>query len=76
VVALDANGSVLTQGDRHRAPDGFVSPEHIIGVVHSFELGGRTYSVAPSQPRPRPSAYRMQRQRITRVLRRLSARRA
>lgn len=73
VVAIDARGHLLTQGDHHSAPDGFARPDQIIGVVRSFELGGRAYPVAPQQPRPKPSLYRMQRQRLVRFVRRLRA---
>jgi len=71
VVAIDDRGRVLTQGDRHRAPDGFARPDQLIGIVRSFELGGRAYAVSPQLPRPRPSKYRMQRERFVCVLRRL-----
>jgi hypothetical protein len=71
VVAIDGRGHVLTQGDRHRAADGFARPDQLVGVVRSFELGGRAYAVAPQLPRPRPSKYRMQRQRLVRLLRRM-----
>ena len=73
VVALDATGDVLTQGDRLKSPDGFARPDQIIGVVRSFALGGREYPLSPELPRPRPSAYRAQRQRLSRLLRRLRA---
>lgn len=71
VVAIDERGQLLTQGDRHRVPDGFVHPDKVIGIARSFKLGGRVYSVGPQLPRPRPSAYRAQRQRLARLLRRL-----
>jgi hypothetical protein len=73
VVAIDQRGHVLTQGDRHRVADGFARPDQVIGVVRSFELGGKTYAAGPHQPRPRPSLYRLQRQRLVRLLRRLRA---
>lgn len=73
VVAIDADGRVLTQGDRHRVSDGYAPPEHVVGVVRSFELGGRTYPLAQDRPRPRPSAYRVQRQRVARLIRRMHA---
>jgi hypothetical protein len=73
VVAIDERGQLLTQGDRHRVPDGFVRPDQVIGIARSFKLGGRAYSVAPHLPRPRPSLYRAQRQRFVRLLRRLRA---
>jgi hypothetical protein len=72
VVALDERGYVLTQGDRLGAPDGFAAPDRLIGVVRSFTLGGRAYAVGPQLPRPRPSFYRIQRQRLSRALRRLT----
>jgi len=71
VIARDERG-YLTQGDRHKAPDGFARPEQIVGVVRRFALGGRDYRVGPGLPRPRPSAYRMQRQRLVRLMRRLN----
>jgi hypothetical protein len=71
VIAQDERGHILTQGDRHKTPDGFARPDQIIGVVRSFELGGRNYRLGPELPRPRPTAYRMQRQRLVRLLRRM-----
>lgn len=73
VVALDERGQVLTQGDRHQAPDGFARLEQVVGIVRSFALGGRDYRLGPELPRPRPSAFRVQRQRLTRLVRRLRA---
>jgi hypothetical protein len=74
VVAVDDRGQVLTQGDRHPRPDGFSAPGRIVGVVRAFTLGGRLYAVGPALSRPRPSAYRVQRQRVVRLIRRLRAR--
>jgi hypothetical protein len=71
VVGLDDAGRVLTRGDRHRSSDGFARPDQIVGVVRSFALGGREYALGPQLPRPRPSRYRAQRQRLARLLRRL-----
>jgi hypothetical protein len=72
VIARDERGHFLTQGDRHSAPDGFARPDQVVGVVRSFALGGRDYRVGANLPRPRPSAYRMQRQRFVRLMRRLN----
>jgi len=72
VVAHDG-ARVVTQGDRHGAPDPSAPHDRIIGVVRSFTLGGRAYALGPDAPRPRPSLYRRQRQRIARALRRLRA---
>jgi hypothetical protein len=71
VVAFDERGYVLTQGDRTGVPDGYAATDRLIGVVRSFTLGGRAYAVGPLLPRPRPSFYRIQRQRLARALRRL-----
>jgi hypothetical protein len=73
VVALDPEGSVRTQGDGRTTPDDAIVPEQVIGVVRSFVLGGRAYMLSPGARWPRPSAYRIQRQRATRLWRRLRA---
>lgn len=74
VIAVDdRSGQVTTQGDRHAQPDGVARLDQIVGIVRSFSLGGRAYSVSPEMPRPRPSAYRVQRQRLVRLVRRLRA---
>lgn len=75
VVAVDdRSGQITTQGDRHAQPDGLARLDQIVGIVRSFSLGGRAYSVGPELPRPRPSAYRVQRQRLVRLMHRLRAR--
>jgi hypothetical protein len=74
VIAVDeGTGQVTTQGDRHSQPDGLARLDQIVGIVRSFSLGGRIYSVSPDMPRPRPSAYRVQRQRLVRLMHRLRA---
>jgi hypothetical protein len=73
VVARDGASHVVTQGDRHGAPDASSPLERIVGVVRSFTLGGRAYAVGPELPRPRPSLYRRQRQRLVRLVRRVRA---
>jgi hypothetical protein len=73
VVALGPEGTVRTQGDGRTTPDDAIGPERIVGVVRSFVLGGRAYALSPGARWPRPSAYRIQRQRVSRLLRRLSA---
>lgn len=67
VVALDADGRALTQGDRHTAPDGFCDPSRFVGRVRSFTLGGRRYD-ATDRSQPPPSRYRVTRARVARVL--------
>ncbi len=68
-VATRPDGAVLTQGDRHTAPDGWASADQVIGVVDSFRLGGREYDL--TQGDARPSRYRIERQRLSRVIDRL-----
>lgn len=68
-VATRPDGAVLTQGDRHAAPDGWATPDQVIGVVDSFRLGGREYDL--TQGDAQPSRYRIERQRLSRVLDRL-----
>lgn len=73
VIAHDGTREVVTQGDRHGATDASSPHERIVGVVRSFTLGGRAYAVGPELPRPRPSLYRRQRQRLVRLVRRVRA---
>lgn len=74
VISVDErDGAVMTQGDHHALPDGLARFDQIVGVVRSFSLGGRAYSLGPELPRPRPSVYRVQRQRVARLMHRLRA---
>jgi hypothetical protein len=73
VLALDAAGRALTQGDAHAAPDGYCEPSCFVGRVRTFMLGGRTYDASAQL---RPSAYRVTRARLARALARIAPRRA
>jgi hypothetical protein len=68
VIANRPDGAVLTAGANNKAADGWIAPEHYIGVVRQYRIGGAWFSVAGRAP----SAYRLARHRMTRRLLRWS----
>jgi hypothetical protein len=71
VIAVSAHGAALTRGDRSGICDGWVEPEHFVGVVRRYKVGGRWYATVPLT---KPNRYRRLRQRLERGVGRLAAR--
>jgi hypothetical protein len=72
-IATREDGAVLTQGDKHQAPDGWLRNDQVVGVVRSFRLGGKQFDL-DRDPSVRPSRYRVERQRLTRMYERALSR--